>query len=72
MRVGMIPADRKIAPGDVLIAASKDVPYGLRIGVIASVAPHTEGSVFQEAAVTLGYDLYDLTKLDIMAWTPDY
>lgn len=71
VRVGMIPADQKITAGDVLIAASRDLPYGLRIGVITSVTPHTEGGVFQEAAVTLGYDLYNLTELDIMVWTPD-
>lgn len=71
VRVGMIPMTLKIAGGDAIIAASKDMPYGVRVGTVSSVAATAVGSVFQEAAVKLGYDLYNLTELTIMLWTPD-
>lgn len=71
VRVGMIPADRPVAVGDVLIAASRDLPYGLRVGTVSSVTTSVAGDIFQEATVALGYDLYNLTELTIMVWTPD-
>lgn len=71
VRVSMIPATLTIAVGDAIIAASKDMPYGLRVGAVSSVAATTAGGVFQEAAVKLGYDLYNLTELTIMLWIPD-
>lgn len=71
VRVSMIPMTLSIAVGDAIIAAGKDMPYGVRVGAVSSVAATTAGGVFQEAAVKLGYDLYNLTELTIMLWTPD-
>lgn len=71
VRVSMISATMKIAVGDAIIAASKEMPYGVRVGTVSSVAATTAGGVFQEAVVKLGYDLYNLTELTIMLWTPE-
>lgn len=71
VRVSMIPATLTIAVGDAIIVASKDMPYGVRVGTVSRVAATTVGGVFQEAVVKLGYDLYTLTELTIMLWTPD-
>ena len=71
VRVGMISTTLKITVGDAIIAASKDLPYGLRVGTVSSVSATASGGIFQEAAVKIGYDLYTLTELTIMLWTPD-
>ena len=71
VRAAMIANDKKISVGDVVIAASHDMPYGLKIGTIESVHPDTAAGVFQEARVHFDYTLNDLTELTILLWTPE-
>lgn len=70
-RISMLAADKGIAVGDVVIAASDDLPYGLTVGVISAVSEGAEGGVFQEAAVKFPYDARDVAELAFMVWTPE-
>lgn len=70
-RISMLAADKTIAVGDAVIAASDDLPYGLTIGSISSISADVEGGVFQEAAVKFTYDSRDIAELAFMVWTPD-
>ncbi len=70
-RVSMIAADKPVAEGDAIVAASDDLPYGLTIGSVRSVSAESEGGVFKEAAVTFSYDARDIAELAFMIWTPD-
>lgn len=70
-RITMISANDTIAVNDRIISASKELPYGLFIGTIASVAPGDQGGVFQEASVAFPYAFHGLLVLDLMVWIPD-
>ena len=70
-RVSMISADKSIAVGDTIIAASNDLPYGLTIGAVSGVSAETAGGVFQEAGVIFSYDARDVAELAFMVWVPD-
>ena len=69
--ISMISADKKIAAGDEIIAASNDLPYGLVIGTVSSLAKDLTGGIFQEAIVTFSYDAKDIAELAFMIWTPE-
>lgn len=70
-RISMLPLDKPIAVGDAIITASGDLPYGLTIGTVSSLAPDSTGGIFQEAIVRFSYDLHDIAELAFMVWTPD-
>ena len=70
-RISMIAADKPIAVGDSIIAASNDLPYGLVIGTVSSLVAETVGGVFQEAAVKFPYDARDVAELAFMVWVSD-
>lgn len=70
-RVSMIAADKPLAVGDTIIAASGDLPYGLVIGTVGGVSAESAGGVFQEATVKFSYDARDIAELAFMVWTPD-
>lgn len=70
-RIAMIPADKEVAVGDVVISASNELPYGLTIGAVSVVSPEAEGGVFKEAGVQFPYDARDIAELAFMAWTRD-
>ncbi len=70
-RISMIAADKKIAVGDAIIAASNDLPYGLTIGTVSSISAETAGGVFQEAVITFSYDAQDIAELAFIIWTSD-
>ncbi len=72
VRVGMIGGDKHVVPGDRIISASKELPYGLLIGTVESAYPDASGGVFQEAVVRLPYVSADLTEIAIVQWTPDF
>lgn len=46
--------DGGVARGEIVVAASRDLPYGLAVGTIAEVRPNIP---FMEAAVAVPYDL---------------
>ena len=68
---GIRAADKKIAVGDAIIAASNDLPYGLTIGTVSSISAETAGGVFQEAVITFSYDAQDIAELAFIIWTSD-
>lgn len=70
-RISMIPADKEIAVGDVIVSASIDLPYGLSIGTVSAVSEGAEGGVFKEAEVTFPYDARDIAELAFTVWTRD-
>lgn len=70
-RVSMIPADKTIAAGDAIIAASSDLPYGLTIGTVGAVSAGATGGVFKEASVAFSYDSRDVAELAFMVWTSE-
>jgi cell shape-determining protein MreC len=70
-RISMLAADKPIAVGDSIVAASNDLPYGLTIGAISSLSVEAAGGVFQDAVVTFSYDARDVAELAFMVWTSD-
>lgn len=70
-RVSMIAADKPIGIGDIIVAASDDLPYGLTVGTVSGVSAESAGGVFQEALVSFSYDARDVAELAFMVWTPD-
>jgi cell shape-determining protein MreC len=70
-RISMLAADKSIVVGDVIIAASNDLPYGLVIGTVSSLSTEAMGGVFKDAVVTFSYDARDVAELAFMVWTPD-
>ncbi len=72
VRIGMIGGDKQIIPGDRIVSASKELPYGLLIGTVESAYPDASGGIFQEAVVRIPYVSGDLTEVAIMQWTPDF
>ena len=72
IRVDMIPQNKKIRPGDAVISASAELPYGLLIGTVESVRPDVSPGIFQNAIIRLSYDPADITALTIVLWTPNF
>ena len=54
-RLTLIVKSGKVGDGDSIYTASKEVPYGLKIGEVKGVLGNS-GSAFQEAGVILPYD----------------
>jgi cell shape-determining protein MreC len=69
-RITMIPADRRVSAGDRVTAAHQGLPYGMTLGTIASVMVD-EARIFQEALITLDYDLASLASVALLQWIPD-
>lgn len=61
----MITSDAKIAVGDVIYSASKDFPYGLKVGKIKKLIT-SDADAFKEAIVELPYRLGDLREVLIL------
>lgn len=69
--ISMIPADKVVGVGDVVVSASSELPYGLTIGTVNAVSPEAAGGVFKEAGVEFPYDVRDVAELGFMVWTRD-
>lgn len=61
-KITLIASDKKVAVGDLVYAASKEVPYGYVIGTIRSIQ-QTSGSFFNEAELTMPYTFNDLNYI---------
>lgn len=70
-RISMVPADKVIAAGDAIIAASGDLPYGLTVGTVGVVNAGATGAVFKEASVKFPYDSRDVAELAFIVWIPE-
>lgn len=71
VRVFMIDNDKTIYAGDSIITAGREMPFGLKIGVIDAIRSDTTAGVFQEATVLFSYALTDLTELTLLPWTSE-
>jgi cell shape-determining protein MreC len=71
VRVSMIESGKTIRVGDAVSAAGREVPFGLKIGVVDAVRADTAAGVFQEATILFSYALTDLTELTLLTWTPE-
>lgn len=64
-KVTMIVGDKDIHTGDTIYSASKDFPYGFKVGEIKNVVAGTS-SFFKEATVLLPYDFNQLLEVLVM------
>ncbi len=64
-KLTLIDKNAEIHPGDVVVSAKKDLPYGLKVGEIATVAESVSSS-FKEASLIFSYDTKDLRKVLIL------
>jgi cell shape-determining protein MreC len=55
-KLTLIPKTAEIRPGDVVIAAASQLPYGLAIGEVKEIAL-ASGGLLQEATVRFPYDI---------------
>jgi len=62
----LIPADAKINPGDEIISASPDLPFGLFVGEVSEIIPQSATSL-QQAKLRTGYDPNKLTRVFIIS-----
>ena len=65
-RVTLIADARAVAPGDPVLSASADVPYGLTVAAIARVESGL-GSDLAQATLTFDYDAREVARVDILA-----
>ncbi len=63
LKVAMIAKDKKITDGEAVFSASKDYPYGLKIGEAENIQQGLSTGVFQEADVKVPYNFRDLTEV---------
>ncbi len=63
--VGLIDKTKQVNPGDNIYSASKDVPYGLVIGLVKSVKEDSTGTFFN-AQIDLPYVLSDVADVYII------
>lgn len=63
-KVTMIVNDKTINVGDDVYSVSKDFPYGLKVGEVASVG--SGGSFFKEVSLNLPYDFNNLASVLIL------
>ena len=59
--------DRKsvVAEGDLVISASRDFPYGLKLGTITDIKGANEVS-FQQGMLTMPYQINDLKEVAVL------
>ncbi len=70
-KLKMISQDKKVEEGEVIFAASQDLPYGLKVGEVTAIESDEATGVFKGASVKLGYEINDLTELIILPWTAE-
>jgi rod shape-determining protein MreC len=63
--VGLIDKTKQISAGDQIYSASKDLPYGLLIGVVKSVGEDSAGA-FLKAQISLPYALSDVIDVYVI------
>ncbi len=61
-RVTLIVKDAAVQEGDIVYSASKDYPYGVRIGVLGTLTESSNG-FFKEADLEVPYTLSDIEVL---------
>lgn len=61
-KITLIDKAKKVHTGDVVITATKDVPYGLTVGTIREVHEDSLGA-FLEATIELPYTINDLRTI---------
>ena len=71
LKLTMIVNDQPIFDGQPIFVASKDFPYGMKIGEAINVKSDSVTGVFQETGVKTDYDFDGLTELAILLWTAD-
>lgn len=62
--ITLIPKDASVSPGDVVISASPDFPYGLVLGKVKEIRPSSD-QLFKEASLELLYDINSLTAMAV-------
>ena len=62
--VTLIDKSKHIAPGDLIVSASKDFSYGVTIGTVRDVSPDALGA-FLQASVQFSYTINDLRHVII-------
>ena len=60
----LIPAEAHIEDGDIVIVASRDLPYGLEVGFVGSV-DNVPGEAFQEAVLEPNLQLKKLRDVTV-------
>ena len=63
LRVTMITKDKKVSEGQVIFAASKDFPYGMKIGELQNVERGVSTGIFSEATVEVPYNINDVIEV---------
>lgn len=64
-RLTLIDRNQKIKAGQAVYAASRDFPYGLKIGEVSEI--YSEASrAFQEAALAFPYEFGNLTEVTVI------
>jgi len=64
-RVTLIEKNKPCVEGDIVYSASKDFPYGLKIGEVVSVK-ETPGGVFKEAVLKIPFNISEVRKINII------
>lgn len=64
-RVTLIQITKPVAPGDRIYSASKDIPYGIEIGVVRNTREDA-GGAFKTASIDLGFNINDLRTVSII------
>lgn len=62
----LIPADAKINPGDEIISASPDLPFGLFVGKVSEIIPQSATSL-QRVKLITDYDPNKLVRVFIIS-----
>lgn len=62
-KVNMIIKDKKVTNGQIVFAASKDFPYGIKIGELQNVKQGVATGIFSEADVKVPYSINDITEV---------
>ncbi len=63
-KVTLIPRDKEVRTGDLVLTANKDLPYGLEVGKIKDLSD-TPGTPFREATLETEVQLSDLRYVTI-------
>jgi len=63
LRVTLIVRDQPVATGETIFLASKEFPYGLKVGEVEEIKEDPASGVFKEATVRIPYNFNDLTEV---------
>lgn len=67
-RVTLIEKNKPLEAGDIVYSASKDFPYGLKIGEVSEIKEDSAG-VFKEAILKMPFNVNELREINILFLT---